>query len=243
MPFDDLRGDGATEAVLRDAVARFERVAVTGESGSGKTSVSRYVLESPPPRILPIWVSLAYKEEALATTPARFAENLVDVLSAYGVRTASLTTEQREQALRGATPETRRRQRKLRSAPASGGSECRTVATSAAVRLAPAEWGEDGPAPVLWLVRVLAGVGGWVGRRCFGVLFVGPAGVPEGLELGGELSKRPFWDRSAVDARYRFGTVLSLARGRIREPPSFVAWGREAAGHEPSGCESAGSPG
>lgn len=105
VPFDDLRGDAATEAVLRDAVARFERVALTGEAGSGKTSVARYVLESPPPGILPIWVSLAYKEEPLATKPARFAENLVDVLSSYAVRTASLTAEQREQALRGATPE------------------------------------------------------------------------------------------------------------------------------------------
>jgi hypothetical protein len=105
VPFDDLWGDGATEAALRDAVGRFERVALIGESCSGKTSVARYVLESPPPRILPIWVSLAYKEEGIATTPARFAENLVDVLSAYAVRTSSLTAEQREEALRGATPD------------------------------------------------------------------------------------------------------------------------------------------
>lgn len=31
VPFDDLWGDRATEAALRDAVGRFERVALTGE--------------------------------------------------------------------------------------------------------------------------------------------------------------------------------------------------------------------
>lgn len=105
VPFDELRGEQATEAALRGSVARFERVALNGISGSGKTSVARHVLDPAPDGIAPIWLSLAYKGDALATDPLRFAQNLVDALSAHAVAAQRLAAAEREQVLAAATRE------------------------------------------------------------------------------------------------------------------------------------------
>jgi ABC-type glutathione transport system ATPase component len=54
VPFDDLTGSETTERSLRDAVTKYERVALTGCSGAGKTSVARFSLDPAPDRIAPI---------------------------------------------------------------------------------------------------------------------------------------------------------------------------------------------
>lgn len=105
VPFDELRGEHATEAALQDSVARFERVALNGISGSGKSSVVRHVMDPAPDGIAPIWLSLAYKDDSLATDPLSFAQSIVDALSAHAVAAQRLTDAQREEVLAAATGE------------------------------------------------------------------------------------------------------------------------------------------
>ncbi len=105
VPFDALRSETATESTLRDSVSRFERVALSGASGSGKTSVARYALDAAPEGMAPIWVSLAYKGDGLASDPFRFAQNLVDVLSAHAMEAQRLSPEAREELLARVTAE------------------------------------------------------------------------------------------------------------------------------------------
>ena len=103
VPFDDLTNQATTESSLRDAVAKSERVALTGVSGSGKSSVARYALDPPPQGIAPIWVPVAYKDDDVATDPRKFAQYLVDVISTAAVAANRIPRKTREAILAGTT--------------------------------------------------------------------------------------------------------------------------------------------
>jgi Cdc6-like AAA superfamily ATPase len=103
VPFDYITGKATTEARLRDAVAKFERVSLTGVPGSGKTSVARYSLEPAPASIAPIWVPVAYKGEDVTTSPKAFAQYLVGVISAAAAAAQRLSRKDREAILARAT--------------------------------------------------------------------------------------------------------------------------------------------
>lgn len=103
VPFDRITGKAQTEARLRDAVAKFERVSLTGVPGCGKTSVARYSLEPAPARIAPIWVPVAYKDEDVMTSPKAFAQYLVDVISADAAAAQRIPRKDREAILARAT--------------------------------------------------------------------------------------------------------------------------------------------
>jgi hypothetical protein len=102
VPFDTLTGNRKTEARLRDAVGRVERVALVGLPGSGKTSVARFALDPPPDTIAPIWVPIAYKDPQVTSDPKSFAQYLVEVLANAATAANRLGRRQREEVLRGA---------------------------------------------------------------------------------------------------------------------------------------------
>jgi hypothetical protein len=105
VPFDTLTGRTETEAALRLAVTRYERTALTGVSGSGKSSVARYALDPAPAGIAPIFVPVAYKSREVATDAGRFATYLVEVLSRAAVAAHRIPRREREALLAGATPD------------------------------------------------------------------------------------------------------------------------------------------
>ncbi|HMJ33893.1 MAG TPA: hypothetical protein VK501_08245 [Baekduia sp.] len=107
VPFDDLTETQATEHGLRQAVVKYERVALTAHSGSGKTSVARFTLDTPPDRIAPIWVPVAYKSDEVAKDPLRFAQYLVEVILETARGVARIPQAQRDELLAGATTDIR----------------------------------------------------------------------------------------------------------------------------------------
>lgn len=103
VPFDELTQTEATEASLRGAVSKYERVALTGYSGCGKTSVARYSLDPAPERIAPIWVPVAYKSDGVTREPMLFAQYLVEVILDTANAVRRISRRDREALLAGAT--------------------------------------------------------------------------------------------------------------------------------------------
>lgn len=107
VPFDDLTGSATTESSLRQAVGKYERVALTGHSGCGKTSVARYSLDPPPDLIAPIWVPVAYKNDGVTREPKLFAQYLVEVILDSASAVERIPRRDREALLAGATSDVR----------------------------------------------------------------------------------------------------------------------------------------
>lgn len=103
VPFDSILQSNSVEAALLGAVEKAERVALSGHSGCGKTSVARYVLDPAPNGIAPIFVPLAYEEQAIITQPKAFAQYLVDVMTKVADRAGQLPRGLRDDVLRSAT--------------------------------------------------------------------------------------------------------------------------------------------
>lgn len=98
VPFDDDGRDGPERAVVRAAQSA-ERIGVQGPIGSGKTSLLRYALDDPAGPNAPVWVSVAFDQDAVILDPRRFAAHLVQSILRDAERAGSFTDRQRDAIL------------------------------------------------------------------------------------------------------------------------------------------------
>jgi hypothetical protein len=101
VPFDDSGRDG-TESGVRRAAQSAERLGLRGPIGCGKTSVLRYALDHRDSGVAPIWVSVAFDEEAVILDVRRFAAHLVQSVIRDAERARSLSEPQRTAILTAA---------------------------------------------------------------------------------------------------------------------------------------------
>ena len=94
VPFDDT-GRGGTESGVVQAARSAERLGVQGPIGCGKTSVLRSALDDPDSGVAPIWVSVAFDDDAVITDVRRFAAHLVQSIMRDAERARSLSDPQR----------------------------------------------------------------------------------------------------------------------------------------------------
>lgn len=80
VEFDDLTGAPTCEAPLLAALTSGQRVALVGSSGSGKTSVTEWVLGPLREGVAPIHVPVSIEDPAIATSPSEFARHLVAIV-------------------------------------------------------------------------------------------------------------------------------------------------------------------
>lgn len=80
VEFDALTGTSTCEAALFAALTSGQRVALVGTSGSGKTSVTEWVLGPMREGVAPIHVPVSIEDPAIATSPSDFARHLVGLV-------------------------------------------------------------------------------------------------------------------------------------------------------------------
>ena len=105
VPFDDVHGYGRVEAELARAVGVYERTAIIGPIGCGKTSLARFVLDRLPEesRIAPIWISVAFDGPEVVTDPRRFVAHLVQAIVKQARDAMRLDANARQQLLAAAS--------------------------------------------------------------------------------------------------------------------------------------------
>lgn len=119
VPFDELGGTSTCEAQLDRVLREGQRVALVGASGSGKSSVTQYVLGPAVEGLAPLPILVSVENPAIATDPTEFAKHMVGLVRRW-VETSSPHQAGRVAAiLPGSTP---KRSRKITVAPGWMGS-------------------------------------------------------------------------------------------------------------------------
>jgi energy-coupling factor transporter ATP-binding protein EcfA2 len=95
VPFDAMTGDPRYEDVLARTLRRGERVALIGPSGSGKSSVTAYVLDGFIHGLAPIRVRVGLEPATVVTEPAEFARHLVRTVAKHIEATRRTAAEAR----------------------------------------------------------------------------------------------------------------------------------------------------
>lgn len=101
VPFDDEQRAGTESGVIRAAESS-ERLGVQGPIGCGKTSLLRYALDNPDGATAPIWVSVAFDEDAVVLDVRRFAAHLIQGIVRDAQRAGTLSSKEREAILAAA---------------------------------------------------------------------------------------------------------------------------------------------
>lgn len=120
VPFDELTGTLACEAALERALRQGHRVALVGASGTGKSSVSEYVLGPLVEGLAPMRIPITMERQEIATDPAAFAGHLTALIRRW-VHT-SLPKQTRDAAVIAPAPRGARTQ-KVSVAPAWMGAK------------------------------------------------------------------------------------------------------------------------
>jgi hypothetical protein len=105
VPFDEVHGYRQVEAELARAVSVYERTAIVGPIGGGKTSLARFVLDRLPDesRIAPIWISVAFDGPEVVTDPRRFTAHVVQAIIKQAKDADRLDQSGRERILASAS--------------------------------------------------------------------------------------------------------------------------------------------
>lgn len=104
VPFDAMKGTGRCEAALDRALRRGERVALVGQSGAGKSSVTAHVLGPLVEGLAPLAVPVAIEDRSIAVDPVAFAGHVVQTVARY-VRHAHPADQGRvDRIVKGRTP-------------------------------------------------------------------------------------------------------------------------------------------
>lgn len=98
VPFDDRGRRGCETGVVR-AARSLERVGLQGPIGCGKTSVLRYALDDPETEVAPIWVSVAFDDDAVVRDVRRFAAHLIQSVIRDAQRAGTLSPRERDAIL------------------------------------------------------------------------------------------------------------------------------------------------
>lgn len=105
VAFDEVHGYRRVEAELARAIGVYERTAIIGPIGCGKTSLARFVLDRLPAesRIAPIWISVAFDGPEVVTDPRRFAAHLIQAIVKQAREAGRLNDEIRQRILTAAS--------------------------------------------------------------------------------------------------------------------------------------------
>jgi hypothetical protein len=98
VPFDDRGRRGCESGVVR-AARSAERIGLQGPIGCGKTSVLRYALDDPDTDLAPIWVSVAFDDDAVVLDVRRFAAHLIQSVVRDAQRAGTLKPGERDAIL------------------------------------------------------------------------------------------------------------------------------------------------
>lgn len=99
VPFSELVGDANPEAGLRDACLRCERIALVGDSGSGRSSLTAGVLGPLAEGVAPILVPIARESFEVAREPRAMFAHLVTTIASHAIEAEMLSAADRDQLL------------------------------------------------------------------------------------------------------------------------------------------------
>lgn len=119
VPFDQLVGKSHPEGALLDACRRFERVAIVGDSGTGKSSLTASVLGPMVEGVAPLLIPVAVESPEIVMEPREMFAHIVDVITRFATEAEAMSSDEREAALARVTPQRplgRTRSRNLRLA-------------------------------------------------------------------------------------------------------------------------------
>ena len=99
VPFSELVGSTHIEATLLDACRRFERIAVIGDSGTGKSSLTANVLGPLAEGVAPVLVPVVVEPSDTVTEPGSMFAQIAAVIARFATDAAAISAEQRDDAL------------------------------------------------------------------------------------------------------------------------------------------------
>src|SRR5262245_38571306 len=99
VPFRRLAGDSRVEQALGDGCRRVERIAIVGDSGTGKSSLVANVLGPLAGGVAPIVVPVAIEPNATVTEPRSMFAHIAAVIVRVAAEAAALSPSEREAAL------------------------------------------------------------------------------------------------------------------------------------------------
>ena len=99
VPFSTLASDGRVEQVLGDGCRRVERIAIVGDSGTGKSSLTASVLGPLAEGVAPILVPVAIEPNDTVREPRAMFAHIAAVIARVAADAAALSSTDREEAL------------------------------------------------------------------------------------------------------------------------------------------------
>ena len=99
VPFSELVGSTHIEGTLLEACRRFERIAVIGDSGTGKSSLTASVLGPLAEGIAPVLVPVVVEPSDTVTDPGSMFAHIAAVIARFATDAATISAEQRDDAL------------------------------------------------------------------------------------------------------------------------------------------------
>lgn len=99
VPFSELAGDGHIEQALGDGCRRFERIAIVGDSGTGKSSLTASVLGPLAEGVAPVVVPVAIEPNETVSEPRAMFAHVAAVIARVAADAAALSPSERDEAL------------------------------------------------------------------------------------------------------------------------------------------------
>jgi len=99
VPFSKLAGDGHVEQALGDGCRRFERIAIVGDSGTGKSSLTASVLGPLAEGVAPVVVPVAIEPNETVSEPRAMFAHVAAVIARVAADAAALSPSERDEAL------------------------------------------------------------------------------------------------------------------------------------------------
>lgn len=99
VPFSRLAGTNRPEEALIDACRRFERVAIVGDSGTGKSSMTASVLGPLAEGVAPVVVPVAVESTDTVSEPRAMFAHIASVIARYAAEAHAMSGARREEAL------------------------------------------------------------------------------------------------------------------------------------------------
>ena len=99
VPFSELAGDGLVEQALGDGCRRYERIAIVGDSGTGKSSLTASVLGPLAEGVAPVVVPVAIEPNETVSEPRAMFAHIAAVIARVAADAVALSATEREQAL------------------------------------------------------------------------------------------------------------------------------------------------